>query len=255
MKWKTRARFFHKILFINILLVYCYSSGFSQTSRITPRKLTLLTNNLDSLVRSYVKKGFILTVSSRDVTGLYSDHIQIEDGFEMELQMPFLRNVDSRERQMLQTFGAHISELTFETEEPDSLYKLLTSNQVACTILRQNDSSRHIESFVIDSSYPLNIIFERAHRQKTAEAFVLHKNHVYRLDWVLLSAGRQMQETITKVFTLTNSLELHGGCCDFWRTGPLDDLTFFRFEPLPPKSTNDLYWLSIEPDNFYWAYW
>jgi hypothetical protein len=49
-------------------------------------------------------------------------------------------------------------------------------------------------------------------------------------------------------------MQLHSGCCDFWRTGMPDDPTFFRFEPLPPKTTNDPYWLSIEPDNFYWAY-
>lgn len=254
MKWKTPAVILCKLLFISLLLTGDCPNGFSQSIAITPKKLTLLTGNIDSLLRSYLKKGFILTSGSRDAETVLSDKIYLEDGFELELESPFLRNGNSWYRSAIKQYGAHTSGLAFETENPDSLFKLFQLNEIPCVPLVQNDSTYLIESFAIDSCRPLDVVFERTHRQKRSDPSATHKNHVYRLDWVLLSAGKRMEEIFRKIFSLCSDWQLHGGCCDYWRVGSPDDFTFFRFEPLPQKTTSDPYWLSIEPDNFYWAY-
>ena len=82
---------------------------------------------------------------------------------------------------------------------------------------------------------------------------VTHKNHVYRLDWILFSAGKRMEETLSALFEATTETNVQAQY-KYWRLGPSDDFTFVRFEPLPPKTTNDPYWLSIEEGNYYFAY-
>ncbi len=240
------------LLFINLLLAIVPSVIFSQTLQITPKKLVLVSSNFDSLLRSYAKKGYTLIPGERDPIGIFTDTIVLQDGFSIILSsVP--SDTTSWQKQIITTYGSCLAGLVFETDDPDSLFNQLKTAVIPLVPLTYSSDSL-IESFAVDSCYPLDIVFEKRRATQYDSATMTHRNHIYRLDWILLSAGERMQQVFRKIFDITGSLFFHQGCCDYWRTGPGNDFTFFRFEPLLPKANSDLYWLSIETDNFYFAY-
>lgn len=223
---------------------------------ILPKKITILTGNLDSLVRSYTKKGFSVQIGKREPSGIFSDNIYLESGFEIELAAASPGNPGGWQRAAAARYGAHMSALTFEVNDPDSLYKLLHTIGIACTVLGRSsaDTNASVTSFALDSCHPLDIIFETTKRLARRDPATKHKNGVYRLDWILLSCGQRMKQVMERILTLTEANKAHQGCCDYWHMGSGNDFTLTRFEPIPLKVGNDPYWFSVEVDNFYWAY-
>ena len=245
----------HNILYLMLLLGMSLPPSPARAQRITPKRMILLSANMDSLVRSYSKKGFTLVPAERDAGAIFRDRICLPDGFEMELRSPFGLRAASWQRRALTRFGAHVAGFVFETEDPDSLFRLCRANGIPCSVVRRSaDSASRIEAFALDSCHPLDVLFMLPHHEHVPDSLARHRNSVYRLDWVLLSAGVRMQSIVRQVFALSDTWAMHTGPYDFWRTGSPDDFTFFRFEPVPKTAANDPYWLSIEPDNFYWAY-
>jgi hypothetical protein len=252
MTHKTACEKAINYLTITILLSIVPPVIFSQTLQITPKKLILVTSNFDSLVRSYVKKGFNVIPGERQAVGIFTDTIALQDGFSLILSSA-PPDTSSWQRQILAIYGNSIASLIFETDHPDSVYKRFKTEGIPLIPLEYSSDSA-VLSFALDSCKPIDIIFQRTHSAGYDSSITTHQNHVYRLDWVLLSAGNRMEQIFRKIFDATGALFFHQGCCDYWRTGPADDFTFFRFEPPLPKANNDPYWLSIEADNFYFAY-
>lgn len=244
----------------NVLFFSCFLQGllFAQPAGsigVLPKKFMILTPNLDSLVRSYSKKGFTQQIGRRDVSGILSNYIYLESGFEIELAAPSPGNPRGWETAAVQKYGAHMASIRFETNDPDSLYKVLIYNRIPCLVIRRGaDSAGHVEAFALDSCHPLDIVFERTHRLTRRDEATKHANGVYRLDWLLLSCGDRIKEIMTQILDLTGAIKMHQGCCDFWQMGTHNDITLTRFEPIPLKVGKDPYWFSVEVDNFYWAY-
>ncbi len=222
---------------------------------ILPKKIMILTGNLDSLIRSYTKKGFTTVIGERNPIGIFSDNIYLESGFEIELASPGPANTKGWQAGALRKYGAHMASLVFETDDPDSLYKILIHNGLPCVALTGSaDSAARVKTFALDSCHPLDIVFEQTHRNGRRDWTTVHTNGVYRLDWILLSCGDRMKQIMQKILELTGAPKNHQGCCDFWFMGSHNDFTYTRFEPIPLKVGKDPYWFSVEVDNFYWAY-
>ncbi len=214
--------------------------------------MILLSGNMDSLVRSYSKKGFTIVNGLRKPHGIFTDTIYLQDGFTIVLSSATYS--EQWEADALQQFGDHISALEFAADNADSLYRLLRSGSIPCVPLTTTtDSLPVVTSFALDSCHPIDIIVRQGAHQPRNDSIAIHKNHVYRPDWILFSAGSRMTEILKTLFKSTTET-LHEGSYEYWRLGPSDDFTFVRFEALPPKTTQDPYWLSIEEGNFYFAY-
>ena len=250
-----KVKIFRNLLFINILVGLLLSSIHSQTLTLTPNKMMLLTGNFDSLVRSYLKSRYTIIPNKREADGIFTNTIYLQDGFSLELEYPFDPAKKMWQTRAVRKYGAHIAGLVFDVDAPDSLYRECIRNGIACGVVTMSTDSLHtVESFALDSCEPLDIVFQKTSRTIRKDSLAIHKNGIYRLDWILLSAGTRMQHIFRQLFSITQSLALHQGCCDYWRLGPPDDFTFIRFEPIPAIAKDDAYWLSIEAGNYYFAY-
>lgn len=244
-----------KLLYINILVVLLLSSVHSQPMTLTPNKMILLSGNFDSLVRSYLKSRYTIIPTKREPDGIFANTIYLQDGFSLELTYPFDPSKKMWQTRAVRKYGAHVAGLVFDVDDPDSLYLECIRNGIACAVVTTSADSLHtVESFALDSCNPLDIVFQKTSRTLRKDSIAIHKNGIYRLDWILLSAGSRMEQIFRQLFSFTHSLVLHQGCCDYWRLGPPDDFTFVRFEPVPALAKDDAYWLSIEAGNYYFAY-
>ncbi len=250
-----KVKIFRNLLFINILVGLLLSSIHSQTLTLTPNKMILLTGNFDSLVRSYLKSRYTIIPNKREADGIFTNTIYLQDGFSLELEYPFDPAKRTWQTRAVRKYGSHLAGLVFDIDAPDSLYHECIRNGIACGVVTMSSDSLHtVESFALDSCEPLDIVFQKTSRTIRKDSLAIHKNGIYRLDWILLSAGTRMQQIFRQLFSITQSLALHQGCCDYWRLGPPDDFTFIRFEPIPTIAKDDAYWLSIEAGNYYFAY-
>jgi hypothetical protein len=163
-------------------------------------------------------------------------------------------------RSALKKYGSHISGIAFEVDSFLSLFKLLKFNNIPISDIDSGYIFHHLNKryyFALDSCAPLDIVFFSKDTSPTTipdfDSLTHHPNNVFRLDWMLLSASPHVESRLRKFFEVIGALKQHQGCCDYWRVGPADDFCFFRFEPSPKAKGKDG-WLSIEPDNIYFAY-
>ncbi len=256
---------------IYILLFFiglAYSELQGQTidrSGIRLAKITYLTSNLDSLTRSFLKKGYKIQISKREPGGIFSNIVILQDRSQMILETTLSSDSNNWRLQALKKYGNHVSGIAFEVDDIDSLYHFMKINYISISNLdtiRQYriDGTYYLaHTFALDSCAPLDVVFfakDTVHSpSRGIDSLTLHPNHVFRFDWVLFSASPQIEAKMRKIFEIINGWKQHEGCCDFWRVGPSDDFCFFRFETQPikkAKGKND--WLSIEPDGIYFAY-
>jgi hypothetical protein len=241
------------LLFFNNLLEL---KSFGQTiaqSEIRIARLTFLTNNLDSLSRSFIKKGFRLEPGLREPAGVFNNSITLSDGSEMILETTYSQDTDDWRLQDLRKFGNHVAGIAFEVQNMDSLYAGLRNDSLLVTSIMEKDGLKY---FALDSCAPLDVVFlakSNLSSYKT-DSLTNHPNGVFRFDWILLSAATPIEKRLRSLFEKINAWKLHQGCSDYWRIGPPSDFCFFRFEQLPPKAGEKNDWLSIEPANIFFAY-
>jgi len=232
-------------------------------SRIRLRRITYLTSNLDSLTRSFLKKGFKIKQGKREPGGVFSNLVLLRNGSEITLETTLSTDSKDWRWNALKKYGAHISGLAFEVDSIDKFYSLVKSGQIEVSELDSNRYGTYRSYmtylFALDSCLPLDVVFiskDTSQQIPSLEFDSLshHKNNVFRFDWVLLSASPIIETRMRKFFEIIGAIKQHGGCYDFWRVGPADDFCFFRFEPPLAKTKGINDWLSVEPDNIYFAY-
>ena len=217
-------------------------------------RITYLTSNLDSLTRTFIKKGFRIIPGKREPDGVFNNKLMLQDGSEIILETTLSSNGDDWRVQTLRKYKNYISGLVFEVDSIESLLYLMKLSNIPIQSININKSY----AFALDSCAPLDVVFIPNDTlniySKGFDSFTRHPNHVFRFDWILLSASPLVELRLRKFFEVVGARKMHGGCCDFWRLGPPDDFCFFRFDPLPPKAKGIKDWLSIEPNGIYFAY-
>jgi len=218
--------------------------------KIRLSRITLLTQNFDSLTRSYLKKGFRIKNARREPGGVFSNLVILRDGTQIILESTTSTDSNDWRLAALKKYGSHISGIAFEAENIDSLQVALKNNDVP---YKSYQSDRTY--LALDSIAPLDVVFfQKDSSSGEIDSLAYHRNHVFRVDWLLLSACPLIETRVRKLFEITGALKQHEGCCDYWRVGLPVDFCFFRFDPLPQKAKGMLHWLSIEPDGMYFAY-
>lgn len=235
-------------------------------SQIRLARITYLTNNLDSLTRSFLKRGFRIKQGKRQPGGVFNNTILMQDGSEIILETTLSTDTIDWRKNALKKYGSHISGIAFEVDSINNLFSLLRNSQIPINLIdsiinRSYGTNRTYMSYVfaLDSCLPLDVVFFSKDTSSLIhspefDSLSHHKNNVFRIDWVLLSASPLIENRLRKFFEVIGALRQHQGCCDFWRVGPADDFCFFRFEPPLPKVRGINNWLSVEPDNIYFAY-
>lgn len=228
-------------------------------------RITYLTPNLDSLTRSFIKRGYRINQGKRDPGGIFNNSIIFPEGCEIILETTLSNDPNDWRLQSLKKYGSHVTGIAFEVEKIDSLYHLMKIHHVAVNTMSTITNYKIDETyysalvFALDSCSPLDVVFiakdtSRHSPYSEFDSLAHHPNHVFRFDWILLTASSEVESRMRTVFEITGGWKQHEGCCDFWRVGPSDDFCFFRFEPLSKKSKEKSNWLSIEPDGIYYAY-
>ena len=245
-----------------ILLIYnalWASNIHGQTSEsmgIRLKSITFLTSNLDSLTRAFIKRGYHIKQGKREADGIFNNSILLQNGCEMILETTLSSDPNDWRNVALTKYRTHISGIAFEVDHPDSFHDILQFHSVPVSPIMT--STYRGQTFALDSCFPLDVVFYSKDttniHSPEMDSLSHHRNNVYRFDWVLLSAGSSTEKNLRKVFEVISTWKLHEGCCDFWRVGPSNDFCFFRFEPPIKKAKGISDWLSIEPDNIYFAY-
>lgn len=219
-------------------------------SGIRLKRITFLTSNIDSLTRSFIKKGYNIKQGKREPGGILNNSIIFPNGCEIVLETTLSSDINDWRLQALKKFGGHISSVAFEVDRLHELEDLLRSHNISTTSFGQ-------DAFALDSCIPIDVVFiskDTSSHSDLPDTLSHHPNHVFRFDWVLLSAGSAIEEKLRMLFDIVHARKLHEGCCDFWRLGPSNDFCFFRFEPTPPKAKGSKSWISVESENIYFAY-
>lgn len=198
-----------------------------------------MTNKLDSISRSFTKKGFVVTPGPRDPLGYFEDSIKVQNGCLLLFRMP--PESENEDSHVLHEYGAVMREMVFTTNSLKGIASVLYGDSLSLdtsSITFETEPTRIV--ITEDTSYNIDIS-------------VHHPNRVHRIDWVLLSASSDVEATLKKIFDVIESKKMHGGCCNFWRIGTIFDPTFLRFEPAKKKA-KDSRFFTVEEGNFYFAY-
>jgi hypothetical protein len=253
------------IILIYLCLLVCQIQG--QTiapNGIRLARISFLTSNLDSLTRSFAKKGYTIKPGKREPGGILTNSIILPNECEMILETTLTTDSIDWRLQSLKKYGNHVSGIAFEVDKIDTLYNLFQSHQIPTDSLRtilkeKKDGSEYLtHSFALDSCAPLDVIFfskgTLIAQFETVDSLTKHPNHVFRFDWVLLTASPAIEARMRKIFAIVNAWKQHENYGDFWRVGPSDNFCFFRFDSLSPKGKEKNDWLSVETDGIYFAY-
>ena len=200
-------------------------------SGIRLQKITYLTSNLDSLTRSFTKRGYHIKNGIREPGGIFNNTIVFPNGCEIVLETTLSSDINDWRLQALKRYKDHISGIAFEVDSLIQFKDSLRSHNISITSFSNG--------FALDSCAPLDIVFIPKDTSGRSDTLSHHPNHVFRFDWVLLSAGSDVEKKLRKVFDIMNVRKLHEGCCDFWRLGPSNDFCFFRFEPASSESKRE----------------
>ncbi len=199
-----------------------------------------MTNKLDSLSRSFTKKGFVVTPGPRDPLGYFEDSVKLQNGSLILFRMPF--QIENDDSYILQGYGAVLREMVYTTNSLKDITSSLYGDSLSISstsITFETEPTRIV--IAQDTSY-------------IGDTSARHPNRVHRIDWVLLSTSKDVEMTMKKMFEAVDSKKMHGGCCDFWRIGSGFDPTFLRFEPARKIKAKDSEFFTVEEGNVYFAY-
>src|SRR5579872_2830265 len=181
------------LLFINILWA---NRGTGQTlslSEIRLARIILLTSSLDSLTRSFIKKGYRIKTGIREPGGVLNNRIIFPNGCEIIIETTTSSDPGDWRNIALKKYGNHISGIAFESDHIDSLYHAFQINEIPLSrtgfapIEKIDDSKYPAKVFALDSCAPLDIVFfskdssRYSHSQET-DSLTNHPNHVFRFD-------------------------------------------------------------------------
>lgn len=230
-----------------ILAVFCVfftSVGYPQEKpTFALKQLIFLTNKLDSMSRSFTKKGFTVIHGKRDPLGNFEDSVILQNGSTIIFRMPFLLDSADEDTQILNTYGPVLREMIFTTDSLSLLHAMM-----------YHDSSYFYSNSLTYDTEPTRITITHDAALR-AEMYPRHQNNVHRIDWVLLSGSTDVQVTLEKIFSVSNNKKMRGGCCEFYRVGTPFNPTYIRFEPakkiIPVKHSG---FFVVEEGNIYFAY-
>lgn len=231
--------------FFGLLVIFFPAVWFAQSPGL--RSVVMVTDDLDSLTRAFVKQGFTVQPGIRDPVGILEDAIIFPNASSVLLQHP---GIGEQWRQdALETYGRpFVSELRFATHDPDSLRTIVEAAGIGVVLI---DSMLPSRGFAIDSTSPVVILFTN---DTVQHPFVPHPQGYYRIDWVILGASTDVEERLRRLFEAIGFLKRHRGCCDFWRAGSSKDFTFFRFETPQAPWRGEPMWLSVGKNALYFAW-
>jgi hypothetical protein len=218
---------------------------FAQSARL--QSIVMVTDDLDSLTRALTRQGFTVQPGRREPVGIFTDEVIFPNGTSVIIEHPSVGEVWRRE--MLQYLGRpFVSELRFTLDNPDSLRQRVEAAGIAIVLIDSLDPSL---GFAIDSTTPLVIVFTR---DSARTNIVTHPRGYYRIDWVILGASEDVEQKLRALFAVAGFRKRRQGCCDYWRAGSSEDLTYMRFEQPQAPWRGETNWLSIGKNALYFAY-
>lgn len=252
----------------SILLILSYLWGYpcfgqsASRGRIQLRRLTYLTTNIDSLTRSFAKRGYSVQTGLREPDGILNDVVNFPNGSKINIETTQHTETSDWRVYELKKYGTHVSGIEFDVADIDSVYANFQQNSISVGPLisdlgnQNGDSLESRKYFGLHFCFPIDFVFFSHQTSKyfKVDSSSRQKNGVYRIDWIILSASSEVEREMRAVFSLLNLQTRHDGCCDFWRIGAADDFCYVRFEHPPEKAAGRTDWLSIEPDGIYFAY-
>lgn len=209
------------------------------------KKIVILTDKLDSLDRSFTKKGFTIISGARDPVGFFSDTLRLSNGQMFVFKMPFAALAD--EKEMLHEYGAVITDIKFSVQSLDSVRSACERDSIDFTF------DTMAKTITLLNTKPLRLSIIEGPRDKE-DTVANHPNGVFRIDWVLLSASADVEKKLRRFLSALEIRAFHEGCCDYWRIGTQDDFTMIRFEPPLKMKPAPSGWLGVEGGNIYFAY-
>ncbi len=234
-----------RLLLVLFSLVSITTSLFAQeppgSYGIELDRLVLETRNPDSVVRAFERDGFDIKYDRshstfRVDTVLLNNYTRIEVAERSQVE-----SGDAR----LDSLGTYYSAVVFRIAQAVALHNMLLKDSITVGPIlqfsdKQDDSILTKDAFGIAGNGPLDIVFLRSTLEVPDVDTVDHN----RIDWLIVTAGKQVMARLQRAFELLNLTRKHEGCCDYWLIGSPDQRMKIRFdfdvEPSDPE------WLSIE---------
>src|SRR6185436_1402960 len=135
----------------------CFSQNLMPL-KVNLKRITYLTSNIDSLTRSFHKKGFHIKPGKREPGGVFNNSIMLQDKTEILLESSLSKDSADWRIQALKNYGNHISGIAFEVEEIDSLYEAFRSHQIPLSVLNKSYES-YMSYFAVDSLAQVDVVF------------------------------------------------------------------------------------------------
>ncbi len=240
----------HRIKAIIFVITYFFviiypELSFAQSAKL--QSIVMVTDDLDSMARSYTKQGFSVQPLERDPVGLLADQVVFPNQTSLVFETPSL--LRGWRWDALNALGRpFVSELRFVVANVDSVRLQVEAAGISVVLADSSDPAR---GFAIDSTAPLVIIFTSDTLQ---DSFIDHQRGYYRIDWVILGASEDVEARFRTLFDVLGFRKNRQGCCDYWRTGSSTDFTFLRFETPQAPWRGETNWLSIGKNALYFAY-
>lgn len=224
----------------------------AQTNSVRLARVTYLTTNLDSAMRSFLAHGFKFEHSEFAAYGPVAVRLPCGNSIELESSdgsWAIPRDTSAWKTRALAAYGNHVAGVAFAVEDIPLLGRHLDSLGIPHGLVAPS-------GFGMIGTAPLDFVFvPREARTPTSEA---GQNGYRRISWLVLTASDSSQALLRRVFDALNLRKLHEGCCDYWLVGPVDARTAIRFEipsATPEKSFKpEGQWLSIEDGGIIFGY-
>lgn len=218
---------------------------FAQSPKL--QSIVIVTDDLDSMARSYTKQGFSVQPLGRDPVGVLADQVVFPNRSSLVFETPSLPQ--GWRWDALNVLGRpFVSELRFAVTNIDSVRSQIESAGIGVVLV---DSSAPDRGFAIDSTAPVVLVFTPNTLQSS---FVKHQRGYYRIDWVILGASEDVEARLRALFGILGFRKIRQGCCDYWRMGSPSDFTFVRFETPQAPWRGETSWLSLGKNALYFAY-
>jgi hypothetical protein len=215
----------------------------AQTNAVRLERVTLLTSNLDSAMRSFLAHGFRFEPSKFAPYGPV--RILLSSGVTLELESSDPKDLSDWKTRARAAYGNHVAGIAFAVDDLPGVARRLDSMRIP-----HGPVTPH--GFGLAGIAPLDVVF--VPRNMSVATGAIGKNGYRRVSWLLLTASDSSQALLRRVFDALGLRKLHEGCCDYWLTGPVDARTAIRFELPSAAFRPEGEWLSIEDGGIVYGY-
>ncbi|MDP4288938.1 MAG: hypothetical protein Q8922_13500 [Bacteroidota bacterium] len=235
----------------------------AQTSSIRLERITYLTANLDSTMRSFLLQGFSFGPEEFAPYGPVT--IRLPSGESIDFVSSSKLDTSDWKARALAAYGDHVAGVSFAVDDVSNVLARFDSLAIPHGPLTSS-------GFGLRGIAPLDMVFvprdgagESRRAPITPTGAPAESNSYRRISWLLLTASDSSQALLRRVFDALGLRKQHEGCCDYWLIGPVDARTAVRFEiPLDDRfstpSTRERSfvpegeWLSIEDGGIVYGY-